>query len=91
MTSIDTTLLINLYHFELDGCLKKNEEFIKLTRRSALNSLQVDYKELKEKGIDLAEDYNEAINHIKKLTDQEYEEMKESILHFENLEVDITG
>ncbi|HGK7029808.1 TPA: hypothetical protein ACJ5SW_001784 [Streptococcus agalactiae] len=91
MTSIDTTLLTNLYHFEMNGHLKKNEEFIKLTRRSALNSLQEDYKELKEKEIDLAEDYNEAIIHIKRLTDQEYEEMKESILRFENLEIDVLG
>ncbi|MCK1162388.1 hypothetical protein MX033_08400 [Streptococcus uberis] len=91
MTNTDVTLLTNLFYFELNGHLKKNEAFIKLTRRSALNSLQVDYKELKENDIDLADDYNEAINHIKKLTDQEYEEMKESILHFENLEVDVLG
>lgn len=91
MTNIDATLLTNLFHFELDGHLRKNEEFIKLTRRSALNSLQVDYKELKENGIDLADYYNEAINHIKELTDQEYEKMKESILHFENLDVDVLG
>ena len=62
MTNTDVTLLTNLFHFELNGHLKKNEAFIKLTRRSALNSLQVDYKELKENNILRVSDLSEVEN-----------------------------
>ncbi|ESR10523.1 hypothetical protein DIX59_09050 [Streptococcus iniae] len=91
MTNIETILLTNLFHFELDGQLKENEEFIKLTRRSALNSLQMDYKELQENEIDLTDDYKETINYIKQLTDHEYEELKQSILQFEKIETYVLG
>ena len=62
--------------FELDGILKQDEEFFKLSRKAAIHQLQKDLKEEEELELDLAEDTAETISYLQSINDAEYEQLK---------------
>lgn len=77
--TIETTLLLNLFYFE-NGTYTRNENFIKSKRRKAIALLDDDTDELKGIDPDLAEEYQETINYLDSLSDEDYQSLKEDLL-----------
>lgn len=77
--TIETTLLLNLFYFE-NGTYTRNENFIESKRRKAIALLDDDTDELKGIDPDLAEEYQETINYLDSLSDEDYQSLKEDLL-----------
>lgn len=74
--NIEEILATSFLTFELDGILKQDEEFFKLSRKAAIHQLQKDLKEEEELELDLAEDTAETISYLQSINDSEYEQLK---------------
>ncbi len=74
--NIEEILATSFLTFELDGILKQDEEFFKLSRKAAIHQLQKDLKEEEELELDLAEDTAETISYLQSINDAEYEQLK---------------
>lgn len=77
--NIETTLLLNLFHFE-NGGYTRNEEFIAAKRRKAIALLNEDVDELKEIDLDLAQEYAETVSYLDSISDAAYQTVKEDLL-----------
>ncbi len=77
--TIETTLLLNLFHYD-NGGYSRNEIFIDAKRRKAIAILDEDAEELEEVDRELAKEYEETISYLDSLSDEDYRSLKEDIL-----------
>lgn len=76
---IEITLLLNLFFYE-DEKYTRNETFIKAERGKAISLLDEYADQLKEIDLELSLEYQETINYLENISDEEYQEIKKDLI-----------
>ena len=82
--TIEITLLFNLFFYEM-GLYTRNERFIEANQRKAISILDEDANNLKYIDEGLYNDYKETIAFLEKISEEEYQYIKNDIV--ENVEI----
>ncbi|HEL1582379.1 hypothetical protein [Streptococcus suis] len=75
----ETTLILSYFYLE-NGQYTRNEKYISAKRRKAIALLDEDREELEELDSDLVADYQETIDYLDSLSDEEYQSLKDKIV-----------
>ena len=82
--TIEVTLLFNLFFYEM-GLYTRNERFIEANKRKAISILDEHANNLKYIDEGLYNDYKETIAFLEKISEEEYQYIKNDIV--ENVEI----
>ena len=82
--TIEITLLFNLFFYEM-GLYTRNERFIEANKRKSISILDEHANNLKRIDEGLYKDYKETIAFLEKISEEEYQYIKNDIV--ENVEI----
>ena len=86
MTQIEitqTVLFDYLMAMSVNGKIKPRENAETITRKKILSSIEKDFKDIENLGIDLLFEYSTTIEYLKSSSDDEFENLKDTIINVE--------
>ena len=69
-----------IFEMSINGKIESRENAETLTRKKMLANIEKDFKEIESLGIDLLFEYATTIEHLKSISDDDFETLKDTII-----------